>query len=380
MDDIRMVQPIAYLLIWIVLAIVGKPIKDGLEGVDQVVGELFRHVIDSAGDGKTKVNSGGSTAEGASQELWQVVQSIFLETVDSLGVVISRVLSYWTGLRDRFGPPEIRPWRMIGALAYLASSVAFVYADMAQGANSVSGLFPDIQVPAVLQNLLVPILVASAGSAGMLGMIVLDFLGVSNFAGWDRLKGKTRTSIFVLTVVTLLSTLIFSFLLALSRFSATVAVSPATQEMLRAWASFAQAAIFVPMLITTALVAWWGLGGLLVTWLAIVGAVVLALQVARFLLQLVIRLLGLGDKGSDVVLKLLFALLELMFSILGLLSRLTQTSVHLLFVALLFLLGVITYPLAGFHGWITRFYWARDTLKLGPHAGNGDRPGDAASG
>jgi len=365
MDLTGIIQPIGGLIVWLILALVRKPLARGLTNVDKGIGEFFKHLIALVEAGDRGSVGKSPAAHAVNAEVWRVVESIVGKIADALAAAARTLRLHCAGIRDRFGPAAIRPWRIVGATAYMVAGVFFLYADFAQGANSAQGWDETIEVPIILQNLLMPILVASGGSAAMLGLIIGDFLGLSDFAPWNDLKGTKRTAIIRLTVACFVVAVLLSFIFGMTRFYLSTELSKSLDAYLRGAASFAQVAIFAPMLVTTFLIWWRGLAGFLLVWIVIVGSIWLSLAVLQFCLELLMKAMSLGDKGFGIVLTVLLTLLHVFLSVTLASFNLIQTAVRVVLVIMDSGLEVMGWPFARISEYAGRFEVLREKLRIG---------------
>jgi hypothetical protein len=365
---VSIAQMVFVLIAWTILAVVGALLDQALKEVRGAVRSGFSDVVQGLGTVVDRAGEGSNVAQRQNAEVWGIIKKILSSIAAGLDSAVFTLGSHCAGLKSVLGDEQHRAVRVIGAIVYLFALAFFGYADLAQGANAFSGWLKDIQiaVPPVLQNLMVPILVASTGSAVMLGIVILDFFDGSHFAPWDRLSGWPRKALLSVTVTTAISALSLSLILALPRFYVTASIDPTASDALHNWTSAAQTAILGPMLITTGLVAWWGLsGGLIVLGVTIATGLLLLFRATSFITKLTVGILDFGEEGAGIVLELLFMLLEAVLSLLVLAVRLLGAVLGGLVLTADYLVLISIHPLVLIGEWIARFDFARDTLRLG---------------
>ncbi len=201
----------------------------------------------------------------------------------------------------------------------------------------------------------------------MLGVILFDFLGLTNFAPWNKLQDKRLRWLFVvLVVLTTVAAMSFSTLLGIVRFHLTSPFPPEVAKQIIMWASLAQWLILVPMLIATLLLGWWGLMGLLVMGMIPVVTGIILLQLLKLLLRIVKIALPMGGKVTGIVFNILFMLLGMIPGLLGMFFGFTSMSVEILLKVLTGTLGILVFPFEKFGNWATRLDWVQKNLNIKP--------------
>lgn len=110
---------------------------------------------------------------------------------------------------------SISSQRVVGSLVELLLLLIFLYADLVQSANTLAYLFP-APIPPFLTNLVLPLVISSAGTSMVLGVIMGDLLGITNLTSWADLRER-RKSFLPIILFTLILSILFSVVLSLSR-------------------------------------------------------------------------------------------------------------------------------------------------------------------
>lgn len=204
--------------------------------------------------------------------------------------------------------------KVVGALIEFIALLAFLYADASQAAQTYSVLFPTATIPDWLNGIVVPLIVASAGTAFILGIFIGDALHLTHFGNWGNLKGTSRKVFFAVTISNLLVTILLSALVALDRSD----ILGVKNETIRTVAIYAQSFVIVPMLITTALLLR-GAFGIFVLLAILLWLLAIPFAVFEFFIRILGKFLDLGIVSVEFVFsKLLWLTLgafELVFTI-----------------------------------------------------------------
>ncbi len=245
---------------------------------------------------------------------------------------------------EKIAPEDKRVWRLFGSLIQLTALGLFVYADMVQGANNLSTLFPTIVVPEYLRDITYSLLIASVGVAVALGMLLADILGFTHFTPSENIQGKWKIVYLTAIGLTILLAFTLSTILALSRVTELVkSLDDATRDTLLRNASYAQSLVIIPLLVTTLLLYWGAVGSLVITCgllLSIAGI----LRIFRFFLQFLKSVIQWGGISVEYVILIFFGLVELAVKILNLIFLLVAGMVAGLVIVVQFLLLVIVRP------------------------------------
>lgn len=226
-----------------------------------------------------------------------------------------------TGKGEEFSVFDNRPenknagQKVVGALIEFIALLAFLYADASQSAQTYSVLFPTSTIPDWLNNIVVPLIVASAGTAFILGIFIGDALHLTHFGNWGSLKGTSRKIFLTVTISNLLITILLSALVALDRSD----ILGVKNETVRTVAIYAQSFVIVPMLITTALLLR-GAFGIFVLLAIFLWLLAIPFAIFEFFVKLFGKFVDLGIVSVDFVfsklLLLTLAVFELVFNIL----------------------------------------------------------------
>lgn len=205
--------------------------------------------------------------------------------------------------------------KVVGALIEFVALLAFLYADASQAAQTYSVLFPTATIPDWLNAIVVPLIVASAGTAFILGIFIGDALHLTHFGNWGSLKGTSRKVFFAVTISNLLITILLSALVALDRSD----ILGVKNESIRTVAIYAQSFVIVPMLITTALLLR-GAFGIFVLLAILLWLFAIPFAIFEFFIKILGKFIELGIVSVDFVfsklLWLTLAAFELIFTIL----------------------------------------------------------------
>lgn len=223
--------------------------------------------------------------------------------------------------------------QIIGALIGFIALLAFLYADAAQGAQTFKLMFKEGKIPWFLNDIIIPLIMASAGSALILGIFIGDILGLTHLGLFNRKAPKPF--IWIISVNLVLS-------LALSTFIALVRMQllGTDSESVQTIVNIAQSIVILPMLVTTFLL-FRGVSGAYVVLSIILSLLAAPFGLFEFLTRVLIDLIRLGIIGGNFIitriiwltvgaLELIFLLLEL--AIKGSFSVITYLLVGLFFI------------------------------------------------
>lgn len=232
----------------------------------------------------------------------RVMGNWFGQTANSFGQSLSKArisvqnhVRYVATQIISFGSPYVG-WRILGALISFIFLLAFIYADLAQGLNNLSGIeaFSSYVPPAFFRNLAIPVVVSSAISAAALSLILFDLLGVTHFAPWEILTGRARKIVVTVVIGDLIASVFVAGAIALSRVPALFPdISTEIAQYIDFLVAFAQSAVSFLLVLTTVFM-FWGFAGLLLIYIAILGAIILLIgfiEIAGVLVGVVFRLL-----------------------------------------------------------------------------------------
>lgn len=223
--------------------------------------------------------------------------------------------------------------QIIGALIGFIALLAFFYADAAQGAQTFKLLFSEGNIPWFLNDIILPLIMASAGSALILGIFIGDILGLTHLGLFN--SKAPRPFIWIISINLVLS-------LALSTFIALVRMQllGTDSESVHTVVNIAQSIVILPMLVTTFLL-FRGISGAYVVLSIILSMLAVPFGLFEFFTRILIDLIRLGVIGGNFIitriiwltvgaLELIFLLLEL--AIKGSFSVITYLLVGLFFI------------------------------------------------
>src|SRR5690606_17109730 len=134
--------------------------------------------------------------------------------------------------------------QVIGALIGFLALLAFLYADAAQGAQTFKLMFSEGNIPPFLNDIILPLIMASAGSALILGVFIGDILGMTHLGLFN--KNAPKPFIWVI-IVNLVVSLLLSTFIALTRMQLLGTDSEVVQMIV----NIGQSIVILPMLVTT---------------------------------------------------------------------------------------------------------------------------------
>ena len=203
--------------------------------------------------------------------------------------------------------------QVIGALIGLLALLGFLYADAAQGAQTFSILF-DGAIPPFLDSIIAPLIIASAGSALILGVFIGDMYGFTHLGLFDE---APPVGFKWVIFINLILSLLLSTFVALARME----LLGTTSETLKLFVNTSQSIIILPMLITTFLL-FRGITGLFVALAIILALLTIPFGFFEFLIRIFKDLLNAGIiTGSWVIARitgLAIGAMELVFFLLEL--------------------------------------------------------------
>lgn len=223
--------------------------------------------------------------------------------------------------------------QIIGALIGFLALLAFLYADAAQGAQTFKLLFREGNIPPFLNEIILPLIMASAGSALILGIFIGDILGLTHLGLFN--KRAPKPFIWVITINLALSILLSTFI-ALTRMQLLGTDSEGVNTIV----NIAQSIVILPMLVTTFLL-FRGISGIYVVLAIFLSLLAVPFGIFEFLIRILIDLILAGLIGGNFIitriiwlvvgaLELVFMLLEL--AVKGSFSVLTYLLVGVFFI------------------------------------------------
>jgi hypothetical protein len=217
--------------------------------------------------------------------------------------------------------PNHKMVQVLGHLMLLAYLPLFAFADVGQGANTLVTLFPGEIIPEALRNIMVPLLVASVGSAVALSMMLGDLVGITHFSAFGTVRGWGRAILIAVVLLTFMFVASCSVALALNRSRDLInlvqeAQLPlVTSVLIYRWAAFAQSLVIIPLLITTFLL-FRSIVGLLIVYAFLVGITTLTFAVASQALRIVkIIITGMGEEFATLTIRVLFITAQVAFGV-----------------------------------------------------------------
>jgi hypothetical protein len=211
--------------------------------------------------------------------------------------------------------------QIIGALIGSLALSLFVYADAAQGAQTYSLLFTSATVPPFLNDIILPLVTASVGSALILGLFIGDILGMTHLGLYEPLKqkgdsrGTPQVFLWIICCDAAFS-LLLSTLIALERKNL---LDPSIVGV-NSLVNFAQSIVIFPMLLTTILL-FRGLKGYYVVLSIILSLLAIPFGVFEFFIRILYDLVHYGIIAGDFIIRRIIWLasgaFELFFGLLG---------------------------------------------------------------
>lgn len=201
--------------------------------------------------------------------------------------------------------------QIIGALLEFVLLLCFLYADASLAAQTYSVIFNE-PIPVWLNQITIPLIMASSGSALILGVFIGDILGLTHFGAWGLLRGRTgKGAVFGVVLANLLVVIVLAGFVSLYR----AEVLGVRSETLRVAALYAQSLVIVPLLITTALLMH-GLFGVLVILAILLQLVAIPIAVLLFFSRILGQWIEIGVVQVEVFFLRLLWLVLLAFDLL----------------------------------------------------------------
>lgn len=221
--------------------------------------------------------------------------------------------------------------KMLGAILELTALLIFLYADAAQTANTISGLYPGTPIPSWLTNITIPLIAASAGAVFLLGMFIGDLIGATHLTNLTKAGKLPKWVLATLMITTLVLTIGLSTYSALYRVPIlNGSIETEAGKLIANRANIAQSLTIIPLLITTFLL-FRGVLGIFVVLGLITYGFVLPFAILEFAIQILSKLVSAGLVESWVVLvRLLNFSLGALDLIFGIISTLIQTALKIL--------------------------------------------------
>ncbi len=335
-------------VIWIIL------------GMASGIARLFVNYI-----GGTAISSSFGVSQRASEYAVQVKESTassasikkvvddLLEEISASIAVAQQKTQDWADnfLKQVIGNhEEYKGQKVLGSLIELILLAAFVYADAAQGVNNLSVLL-GIQeaIPDWLKDIIVPIVVSSAGTVFIVGMFIGDILGATHLSYWEDLKDETRRIYLRLLIVMLVLAIVLNGAIALSR----IRVLEDTITWVTTVGNWAQSLLLIPLLLATFLL-FRGVFGFFVLLAIFLNLLYVVLSTVKYSVKIIMKLSPLVTGSETVARWLLLFALTIVQGFFGLLGALLKGMMFglLAIVALVFFLPylIINAPIKKFSG------------------------------
>lgn len=300
-------QVVISLVGWLFLTVTRLLVHQLLDSASSLLTGALKAAGGGFQDGGSAIAKSGNWTEKRAVGFWTAIKSLLDKIVELMDPLVDALASHCRSmLRHIPSTDENRGTRIFGSVLFMAALGAFVYADMAQGANNLSDLFIDIHIPSFLNSLVVPLLVASGGSLLMLGVILFDLLRHTDLSRWSDMEGRLRNVFIGVVLATATTSIVLAVMIALVRSS----------EGYRQQAELAQSLLILPLLVTTGLL-YWGVFGLLVVWVAAVGLLWAALRLTRAIVEFGSHAAQFVGKGAGALVTIFFTLISSGFRLAG---------------------------------------------------------------
>ncbi len=335
-------------IIWIIL------------GMASGIAKLFVNYI-----GGTAISSSFGVSQRASEYAVQLKEStassasikkVVDDLLEEIGAAIATAQEATKGWADNFlkqvigSHEEYKGQKVLGSLIELILLAAFVYADAAQGVNNLSVLL-GIQeaIPDWLKDIIVPIVVSSAGTVFIVGMFIGDILGATHLSYWEDLKDDTRRIYLRLLIIMLVLAVILNGGIALSR----VRVLEESITWVTAVGNWAQSLLLIPLLLATFLL-FRGVFGFFVLLAIFLNLFYVVLSTVKYSIKIIMKLSPLVTGSETIARWLLLFALTIVQGFFGLLGALLKGMMFglLAIVALVFFLPylLVNAPIKKFSG------------------------------
>ncbi|KAF0209728.1 MAG: hypothetical protein FD178_3763, partial [Ignavibacteria bacterium] len=164
---------------------------------------------------------------------------------NSITNLLMKLMSPFKVYRQKESTVSINRQRVTGSLVELVFLLLFLYTDLNQSANTFAYVF-GTPVPPFLTNLLIPLVISSAGTSMVLGLIMGDLLGITNLTSWADLR-ESRKPFLPIILGTLILSVVLSALLSLNR----LGIMQNSLPFISLISSLADSFFIIPTLITT---------------------------------------------------------------------------------------------------------------------------------
>jgi hypothetical protein len=328
--------------VWVIISILFS--KQNVFSIFQQARDIIKIPLNATNTGVNKLAANTPQVQqqvhDVNKELVKVIKEVVNSAKDNIDTFTKHVVDHFRYISMYFSKDESnRFFYAFMSLFELIFLILFIYTDASQAANSLITLLPDEKVPEILGDLFIPLIISSAGSAFILGVILAELKGITHFSIWGSLEQKTKNKLFRIVLATLILSILCSLSLSLNRFPELLEVN-ATQEIdpndptriithnsaqISEWwrvgylqvASFSQSFIIIPLLITTVLLFNAVKGFLVIYLLFLVIPLLILLKLLSVFLVFLKIIIDFGGMGGDIASKIIFFLLINILGILG---------------------------------------------------------------
>ncbi len=152
MENLLSTNPLVLLFLWIILGVLGEPVKKLVGEIDDSVDNWFGFIIKAL----QNMNQGAGQAASSGQQTLEagarkVADEIFQEVINAVEQAASVLGSGASSISGQLGTPLAQ--RLIGALAYMIGTILFIYADVVQAVNNVTALIGTFRPPSIFEDL-----------------------------------------------------------------------------------------------------------------------------------------------------------------------------------------------------------------------------------
>jgi hypothetical protein len=344
-------SPLLLLGAWILLAITRAPMEKLLRQAGSTVVAPFTKSADTLAQAAPQAAQMAPMAQDVNDRFGKAVDALLDRLLKSIKCVESGLRTHIESLLTTICPdPTYRVWRVLGSFINVMALVMFLYADTAQAANNMVTLITTESIPGPLRNVMIPLLISSAGTTLILGMMLGDFMGVTHFDIWGEVKGKRRVFLVGVVILNLLMTISCAMLLSLNRFKmltngdAMTRLPDGLSASIHQLAALSQSLVIIPLLITTTML-FRGFVGVVALYAVVVRVVLLTFHLAGLCCDMIKIAVTFGVVSGDVLIRIVTLILQLtLFSLAWLLQTSTIVFTRLVD-TLASLLNVVVYPL-----------------------------------
>lgn len=305
-------------LLWIILGTAAGIMKVFVNSIGGTLISSSFEVSEKASNYASQIKE----TEAKSESVKKVVDDLLTEIESGLSLAQEKTkewannfLQQVTGKHD-----EYKGQKVLGAIIELILLIAFFYADASQGVNNLSVLL-GIQesIPDWLKNIIIPIVVSSAGTVFIVGMFIGDILKATHLSYWEDLEEKPRRIYLRLLIVMLILAVLLNTAIALSR----IRVLETTVTWVTPLGNWAQSLLLIPLLIATFLL-FRGVFGFFVLLAIFLNIFYVVLSIVKYSIKIIMKLSPVVS-GSETVAKWLlffaFSIAQGFFGLLGALMK-----------------------------------------------------------